>query len=373
VIRDRRNIVILLFFLLGGGLLAMNSASVAVAEYRYGGRAYFLIAQFLRIAVGLGLMIVFSQIDYHRYHRLSKVFLVLSILLLVVLVLPFTKSIAPVIKMVRRWIVWPFTFQPSEFARLALVVWCAATIQKKGTDIRDFRSGVLPIITVLSTVIFLIILEPDLSTAIICFSIVFVMLFLARAKVQHLLLVCGIFFTAFLIFGWFTGYVEERWNALFHTDQGLLEENWHYSQSLIALGSGGWIGRGIGKGMQKFFFLPEPHTDSVFSVIGEEFGFAGTILTLFVFFSIGYYGYRIMKRSTDLLGFLLVGGILSIIFIPMILSVFMSAGLLPGAGVSLPFVSYGGSSMVTLLAGFGILLNVANHSTSRSKRLRRKR
>ncbi len=373
MIRDRRNIVIALFFLIAGGLLTMNSASVAVADYRYGGKTYFLVAQVVRIALGIGLMIAFSQVDYHRYHRISKVLLILSILLLLILVLPFTTSIAPVIKKVRRWIIWPFTFQPSEFARLALVVWCAATIQKKGAEIQEFRSGILPIITVLSAVIFLIILEPDLSTAIICFSIVFVMLFLGQAKIQHLLLVCGIFFTAFMIFGWYTGYVEERWNALFHTDRGLLEENWHYSQSLIALGSGGWIGRGIGKGMQKFFFLPEPHTDSVFSVIGEEFGFAGTILTLLVFFSLGYYGYRIMTKCTDLLGFLLVGGILSIIFIPMILSVSMSAGLLPGAGVSLPFVSYGGSSMVTLLAGFGILLNVANHNTNRSRRLRRGR
>lgn len=369
---DRRNIVIVLFVLLGGGLLMMNSAGVGVAEYRYGGKTYFLVAQVIRIALGLGLMILFSQVDYHRYHKFSKVFLVASIILLLILVLPFTTSIAPVIKRVRRWIIWPVTFQPSEIARLALVVWCAATIQKKGAGIRDFRTGILPIITVLSAVIFLTILEPDLSTAIICFSVVFGMLFLGRAKVQHLLLVCAIFFVAFLIFGLYTGYVEDRWNAAFNTDSGLLEENWHYSQSLIALGSGGWTGRGIGKGMQKYFFLPEPHTDSVFSVIGEEIGFAGTILTLIIFFSLGYYGYRIMMKCTDLLGFLLVGGVLSIIFIPMILSISMSAGMLPGAGVSLPFVSYGGSSIVTLLAGFGILLNVANHRTGRGKRTRRR-
>jgi cell division protein FtsW len=371
--RNRHNLVSILLFLLAFGLLVLNSASLAVAEYQYGDSSYFLFSQSIRIILGLGLMVVISQIDYHRYHVIAKPFLLISIVLLLILVLPFTTPIAPIIRHVRRWIIYPFTFQPSELAKLALVLWCALTIQKKGPKIKEFKEGILPIFCVITLVMFLIVLEPDLSTAILCFSVVMVTLFLGGAKIRHLAAVCSIFCICFLIVAYFKGYAYDRILAILNPGQGLLEENYHYNQGMITLGSGGLVGRGIGNGMQKYFFLPEPHTDSIFSVIGEELGFVGTVGILSLFFLLGYYGYRIMMKCNDILGFILVGGILATIFIPVLLSVAINLGLLPGAGVGLPLISYGGSSMVTLLAGLGIVLNVAKHSETRRRKLERRR
>ncbi len=364
IIGDRisRDIVLVLLFLTAFGLLMLNSASMAVADYRYGEGSFFLQAQAVRVIFGLALMFGISRIDYHRYHRFAKPLLLITIVLLIVLVLPFTTAVAPVIKNVRRWIIYPVTFQPSELAKLALVIWCSATIINKGQRIRDFREGILPVVCVLSFVMFLIVLEPDLSTSVLCFSIVAVILFLGRARIHHILALVPIFLAAFLLIAYLKGYQFDRITALFDPDQGVLEENYHRHQSLIALGSGGWGGKGIGNGMQKYFFLPEPHTDYIFSVIGEELGFLLTTGLLVLYFLLGYCGYEVMSKCHDLFGFILVGGILAVIFVQMLFSVAINLGLLPSAGVGLPFISYGGSSTVTQFAGFGIILNVAKHN-----------
>ncbi len=361
--------VAILLFLIVFGLLVLNSASLAIAEYQYGNSSFFFHSQWVRIILGLGLMVCVSRIDYHLYHRFAKPLLLVSIVLLLILVLPFTTSIAPVIKNVRRWTIYPVTFQPSELVKLALILWCSSTILNKGPKIMDFKEGMLPILCVLALVTGLIVLEPDLSTAILCFSIVLVILFLGRAEAKHLVMFCAIFLLGFLVVAYFKGYMHERITALLNPEEGLLQENYHYNQSMIALGSGGWLGRGIGNGMQKYFFLPEPHTDSIYSVIGEELGIVWTSGILILFSMLGYYGYRIMMKCRDLFGFLLVGGVLTAILVQMLFSIAINLGLLPSAGVGLPFISYGGSSMVSHLAGFGIILNVANHNRSRMKRL----
>jgi len=366
-------VVFILLFLLVFGLLVLNSASLAVAEYRFGDSSFFFRSQVIWILLGLVMMVCVSQIDYHVYQRYAKSFMIVSIVLLAILVLPFTTSLAPVIKNVRRWIIYPVAFQPSELAKLALVLWCSSTILNKGPKIEDFKEGLLPILSVLAVVTGLIVLEPDLSTAIICFCIVLLILFLGRAKVKHIFLLCLIFGLGLLVIALLKGYVQERIVALLNPGQGLLHENYHYNQNMIALGSGGWLGRGIGNGMQKYFFLPEPHTDSIYSVVGEELGFVWTSGILLLFFMLGYYGYRIMMRCRDLFGFLLVGGVLATIFVQVIFSVAINLGLLPSAGVGLPLISYGGSSMVSLLAGFGIILNVANHNGPRLRRIRGRR
>ncbi len=370
--RDKRNILLVLFFLLAFGLVMLNSASEAVAELRYGDSSFFLRSQAFRIALGLILMMGVSRVDYHRYHRFAKPFLLVSIILLMILVLPFTTSIAPVTKRVRRWMIFPLTFQPSELVKIALVIWCASTILKKGSKIKDFKEGIMPISCISAVVMLLIAMEPDLSTAILCFSIVLVLLLLGRAKLQHILLLSLIFCGGFLVVAYVKGYQFDRITAILNSGTGRLDENYHYYQSMIALGSGGWFGRGIGNGLQKYFFLPEPHTDSIYSVIGEELGFVWTTGTLFLFLLIGFYGYRIMTRCNDLFGYLLVGGVLSLIFVPMLYSVTISVGMLPAAGVGLPFISFGGSSVVTLLASFGIIMNVAEHNTPALNRRRRR-
>jgi cell division protein FtsW len=369
--------ILVLFFLMAFGLLMLNSASMAVAHHRYGEGSFFLQAQAVRLMCGLVLMFGISKIDYHKYHRLAKPFLIFTIILLVILVLPFTTAVAPVIKNVRRWIIFPVTFQPSELVKLALVIWCATTIISKGQRIRDFRDGILPIVCILAFIMFLIVLEPDLSTSVLCFSIVAVILFLGRAKIHHILALIPIFCAAILLIAWIKGYQLDRIialiKALIDPSQGILEENYHRHQSLIALGSGGWIGKGIGNGMQKYFFLPEPHTDYIFSVMGEELGFLTTTGVIILFFLLGYCGYEVMTKCHDLFGFILVGGILTMIFIPMLFSVAINLGMLPAAGVGLPFISYGGSSLVTHLAGFGIILNVAEHNRTGVKGSRKRK
>jgi len=363
----RRNIILNLCFILAFGLLMLKSASVARAEFRHGDGAYFLQSQTIWIGLGLALMAIFSRVDYHRYQRHAKLLLLASILLLAILVLPFTKSIAPVINGVRRWIVYPFTFQPSEITRPALVIWCATTILNKGSRIQEFKVGILPIALVISFVLGLIAIEPALSSTILTLAIVMVVLFLSGARPKHLLymlLVIGAF--AYLGVSIKEGSMKDYWveriEDFWNPDQELLEGNYQSNQSQIGIGSGGWTGRGIGNSFQKHFFLPEPHTDFIFAVIGEELGFLLTVVFLCVFSLLGYWGYRVMVACRDLYGFLLVGGILAMIFVPLLINVAINLGMLPAAGVGLPLVSYGGSSIVTLLAGIGIILNVSGHS-----------
>jgi cell division protein FtsW len=369
----RRKFLLVLLFLIGFGLLALNSASVVLAEHRYGDGSFFLRAQVVRILIGIFLMFIVSRIDYHHYHRIAKPFLLGSLVLLLLLVLPFTKEIAPVIKGVRRWIVYPVTFQPSELARLALVLWCATTMVNKQGKIEDFKEGIFPVFTVLVLVTAIIAMEPDLSSAILCFTVVIVVLFLGKARLRHILAVGLIFGFGFLLAAVLTGYQLERILAIFSPDEGLLEENYHVHQSLISLGSGGWLGRGIGNGMQKYFFLPEPHTDSLFAAIGEEFGLLWSVGILLIYLFIGVLGYQMMMKCHDLLGFLLVGGIMASILIPVMMSIAINLGMIPAAGVGLPLISYGGSSMVTILAGIGIVLNVANQNRTKVQKLRGRR
>jgi cell division protein FtsW len=367
----RRNLVLIILFILAFGLLMLNSAGLPVAKYRYGDSLYFLRSQALRIVLGLLLMLVVSRIDYRRYRPVAKPLLLFSAVLLLIPLLPFTRSITPLMRHVRRWIVFPFTFQPSEVAKFALVLWGAVTILNKGSKIREFRDGVLPLFIVMTMIVVLVVLEPDLSTAILCFSISILLLFLGGARVHHIALCCVIFLLGSLWVIHLTGYQLERIMAMLNPSEGLLKGNYQRHQAMIALGSGGTFGRGIGNGLQKYFFLPESHTDSIFAVIGEELGLVGTVGVLLLFALLGFYGYKIMSMCPDPFGFLLVGGILSMVMIPVILSAAINVGLLPSAGVGLPFISYGGSSMVTLLGSIGVIINVARKGKGRGMMERR--
>jgi cell division protein FtsW len=322
--------------------------------------------------VGLLVMLAVSRIDYHRYHRLAKPVLLVSIFLLLLLVLPFTHSITPVVNRVRRWIVWPLTFQPSELARLALVLWGATTIVNKGEKIGDFREGILPFVSVLAGVAVLVALEPDLSTAVLLFAVAILLLFLGKARLRHILAVAGIFAAGFVLATVLRDYSIDRFLTIISSDADPLNRDYHLNQCRIALGSGGWFGRGIGNGLQKYFFLPEPHTDSLLAAIGEELGFLGTAGLLLLYLYFGFLGYRVMMRCHDLLGFLLVGGVFASILVPVILTTAINMGAVPSAGIGLPLISYGGSSMVTLLGGFGIVLNVVNQNRTGIRRMRRR-
>ena len=284
---------------------------------------------------------------------------------LLVLLLPFTYGIAPLINGARRWIViGNIRFQPSEFAKFAVVVWTAMIAVRKGIGIRDFKRGVLPFMVVLGPVAALILLEPDLSTAVLVCLIAGVVLFTAGTKIGHFFLIGSV---ATLVFWQQIASVQYR-ILRFLEFVGLLPDSsagadyarasWQTTQSLLGIGAGGVGGVGFGEGMQKLGYLPYAYSDFIFSTIGEEFGFIGVTLVLGCFAGILWMGSRIAKTIDDPFAMLVATGLTAIIGLTTILHVAVTLDLAPATGLPLPFISYGRSSLLVSMVAIGVLINI---------------
>ena len=319
----------------------------------------FAARQLSGAAVGGILLLIASRQDYYRWRQLAWPLLLGTVGLLLIPLLPFTREIAPSINGARRWIdLGPVNFQPSELARLAVVIWCAMLASKKGVQVREFRKGVVPFIVVLGIVSLLILLEPNLSMATLVALLGGLVLFTAGAKIGHFILLGGI--GVILVFHQIRDaqYRLARLLTFLNPGDATTEAGFQIHQSLVGIGSGGVFGTGFGMGQQKLGYLPYAYSDFLFSTIGEEWGFAGVCLVVFLFTLFCWLGFRIAKTAADPFGQYLALGLTATIGLTAFMHMAVSLGLMPTTGLTLPFMSYGRSSQVISLLGTGILINI---------------
>lgn len=348
------------------GLDMVYSASFVLAhnDPSYGYDAYFLVQQGERAAVGFVLLLLFQALDYHWLRRVSTgLLLATAILLAVVLATHLAHSAYGA----QRWLkVGPLPpIEPSEFTKLSLVVYYADWLSRRAATIRNFVSGTLPFGVITSIICALIILQPDLGTASVIATTSLCLYFVAGADLRHLAggLVAGAVALAFLVAG--AGYRSQRLTAFLDASSDPLGVGWNIIQAQIALGSGNLTGLGLGASRQKFYYLPNAHTDAIFAVIGEELGLIGTLVVLGLFCTFAVRGFRVALAAPDGFGMLLATGITIGIVVQALINIGVITATLPFTGIPLPFVSYGGSSLMMSMASVGILLNVSRQTRVR--------
>ena len=355
-----RNLKVLVWLLVGFGLLMVYSASSHLSQARFGSSTTYFTAQLTKAGVGLVLMTAVARLDYRWWRRTSKPLLWISIALLAVLAFPVSASLTPEINGARRWIALPgISFQPLVVARLGLVVWMAATIARRGKGIDEPIGDLVPLLIPAALMAGLLLLQPDFKGAALLCVVAGVMLFLGgcRWRVMAALGATGIPVAVALLA--IEPYRLRRIAAFVHPERDVQGISYQIHQSLISLGSGGWFGVGLGSSRQKLGFLPAAHNDFVFSIIGEELGLVGSLAILLAFVWFAVLGFRIARRAPDAFGFLLASGVTALIVIGALVNMGVATGTLPTTGLTLPFISYGGTALIVQLVGVGILLSVS--------------
>ena len=319
----------------------------------------YTITQLTGAVVGGIALLVVSRIDYRIWQRFAWPMLLVTIVFLVIPLLPFTHSIAPLWNGARRWVdLGPVNFQPSELARLVIVIWCAMLAAKKGEQVRQFKKGVLPFLVVIGFVSGLILLEPNLSMATLVGLLGMLVLFTAGAKIGHFLLLA---FAAVLLVANQIKDVEyriRRFTAFMDGGSATSDAGFQLGQSIIGFGSGRVLGLGFGEGQQKLGYVPYAYSDFLFSTIGEEWGFLGVCVVVLLFALFCWMGFRIARTASDPFGQYLAVGLTAAIGISAFLHMAVTMGLMPTTGLTLPFMSHGRSSLLISLVGTGILLNI---------------
>ncbi len=357
-----RPLLLAIFTLLGIGLLMIASAGVAYGKVRFGDEYFFFKQQCFGLVVGMISLFVVSRIDYHFFRKFVVPIFFLAVALLVMVFIP---GVGTTVYGAARWIeLGPLSFQPSEVMKLAIILYLAAWLSGKQQEKNnaDFFEGYVPFIAILSLVGFLIIKQPDTGTLGLIFCIALAIFFVSGARLSHIFItiIGGIGMLALLIR--LAPYRMERFLVFLNPGHDPLGSGYQLRQALMALGSGGWFGVGLGQGRQKFNYLPEPVTDSIFAVLGEEVGFIGAVVVVALFLFVAWRGFRIAQRAPDMFGRLVAVGIVSWIFIQAMINIMAISGIIPLTGIPLPFISYGGTSLAVLLTAIGILLNISKQA-----------
>lgn len=331
------------------GVLMIFEASSVIAQETFGDKFYLMKSQLLWSIFGIVIMIILSKVHYHFWKKISFFLFLISIFLLFLVLVP---GLGLKLLGGRRWLnFFGFVFQPAELAKISIIIYFSSFFEKK--------KGTLRFLFLIGVITILLMLEPDLGTTVIIVGGSLLVYFLSGANLLEifLFLIFGFFGGLFLIF--FSPYRLERLKVFLNPNLDPQGSSYHLRQVILALGSGGIWGRGLGQSRQKFLFLPEAATDSIFAVIAEEIGFTGTFFLLCFFLFFFFRGLKISQTAQDKFGHLLAGGITGFIFVQTFLNLGSMVSLLPLTGVPLPFISYGGSSLVVILAGVGILLNIS--------------
>ncbi len=342
--------------LVGIGIVMVYSASSAVALKKFGSEYHFLNRQALFAGLGIVVLVTASAIPYRFYRFLAYPLLGAALLLLcAVLAGPFGVSAGGS----ARWLRFgPLMFQPVEFARVALIVYLAYSLDKKQEGLRTFTIGFVPHIIVLGILSVLLMLQPDFGSVVIFASLAWLLMFVGGVPLRHLLSACLVLLPAGYFVMLNATYRLKRWISFMDPWQYPAGEGYQIIHSLMAFGTGGLWGAGIGKGYQKLFYLPEPHTDFIFAVIGEELGFWGVLSIVMLFGVLVWRGTHIACRCPDMFGMLLAAGITFALALSVSINTGVTLGLLPTKGLTLPFLSYGGTSLVFNMAAVGILMNI---------------
>lgn len=346
--------------LLGLGLVMVMSASSAMALSRFNDPFHYIKRQLIWATGGLIAMAVLSRTDYRILRKVARGGLAVAFLLLVVVLFAGVE-----ISGSRRWIdLGVLSLQPSEVAKFAVINFVAAFCAARRESIRRFGSGLVPPLAVAAAAFALVMLEPDFGTAGVLVVTVVVMLFAAGAQIYQLCLVGAAALPLMGLLVWIEPYRFQRILAFLDPWKDPSDTGWNVIQSLLALGSGGLFGLGLGESRQKFAYLPEQHTDFIFAILGEELGFVGTVVVVALFFVLGWRGYRTAMLAPDLFGSVLAVGLTTMIVLQAVINVGVVTGSLPITGITLPMISFGGSSLSVTLAGIGVLMNISRQSGS---------
>jgi cell division protein FtsW len=350
------------------GLVTVYSASSVKAQTEELADYFYVVQQAVGGVIGLVLLVLMARIDYRALRLVAWPLLLGLIVTLIVIVVPGTEAIAPARNGARRWLVLgPIALQPSEFAKLVLVIWTAALAVKKQDKLLSLSRGLMPFLVVWLVVVGLIFLEPSLSAALLTLLLSATVLFAGGARIGHFLLLAAVGLPLLWTQVDSVAYRMRRILAFLDPHADPTDLSYQITQALIAIGSGGPVGRGFGSGQQKFGFLPEPHNDFLFAMFGEEWGVAGALVLVVLFSSFALVGYRIARAAPDLFGSLLAIGCTNLIAVQAFLHMMVNVALIPTTGVTLPFMSYGRSSLMVCLMAVGILANIARHAERRAE------
>lgn len=341
------------------GLVMIYSASSATAYSEHHDTAYYMKRQFMWLAVGLGIAYAAYRMDYHKLKRAAPYILVGSIVTLLLVLIP---HVGIVVNGARRWIgASAVSFQPSEFAKLALIVYLAAMLANRGERITSLAKGLFPLCVPVAIMAVLILKEPDMGTASLLVMTAFAMFFTAGARLPHLFAIFVATVPPVVLAILASPYKRARIFAFVDPWRDAQNTGFHIVQSLLALGSGGLFGVGLGASRAKFFYLPEQYTDFIFSVLGEELGLFGALVVIVLFLGFAYRAVKIAIASPDRFGFFLVVGCAAEIVIQAFINIGVVTSSWPVTGVPLPFISFGGSSLIVNLVCVALILNVGRH------------
>ena len=355
-------ILLLAVFLTAVGVVMVYSSSAEMADtlkrYR-GDDLYFLKRQASYAAIGSLVMIVTMRIDYKKLRRFAVPGLMICLLLLIAVFIPGLGSKAGGAS---RWLNIGINLQPVELAKIALILYMAHSLTKKQDKVKNFKLGVLPYMIVVGGILVLLLLQPDLGSAMTLVAVAAAMLFVAGMRYQHIASLFAILLPPFILLIATSSYRMKRISAFFDPWQDPTDKGLQIIQSWIAIGSGGFFGKGLGEGRQKLFYLPEAHTDFILSVIGEEMGFIGFIVIVVCVYFLFRRGMHTAFTAPDDFGRYLAFGITFLLAFEAAFNMCVVLGLVPTKGLALPFISYGGSSLICTLGAIGILLNVSSQT-----------
>jgi cell division protein FtsW len=345
--------------LLAIGVVMVYSSSAVSANVNYNDGYYFLKRQLVWAALGIAAMFFTMSVDYHIWRRLATPIILVTLGLLVLVLVP---GLGKVVNGARRWLGFGSLYlQPSEIAKISMVLFCSESLARNQDKITSFVKGLLPQLLLLLVIFGLILKEPDLGTALAIGGTIFVLLFTAGAKVCHLASL-GLTGVAGVIIAIIVEpYRLRRLLAFSDPWADPLDSGYHIIQSLYAIGSGGLFGVGLGRSREKFLYLPEPHTDFIFAIIGEELGLIGTVTVIILFFLFAWRGLKVAIAAPDIYGSILAAGLTSMIVVQALMNIAVVTASMPVTGIPLPFLSFGGSALIFTLAGVGILLNISRH------------
>ena len=350
------SVIILILF----GIVMIYSASYVWAEYKFNNPYNYVINQGLFAFIGFFLMILLSKIDYNIYYKYANHLLIISFVLLILVLIP---GIGVVRNGSRSWFgIASFGVQPSELAKMSLIIWTSKYLSKSNKFIKDYKKGVIPVLVILMLFFGLIMLEPDFGSGMIIVVSIIAILFIAGVNMKFFIIlgILGIVGIALLII--IAPYRMDRITSFLNPWKDPLGTGFQIIQSLYAIGPGGLLGTGFLKSRQKHFYLPEPQTDFIFSIISEEFGIMGVIIVTGFFMFIMYRSIRVSLKVEDSFAKYLSFGLIFQLIVQTILNLSVVIGLVPVTGVTLPFLSYGGSSLLVSMISIGIILNISKYT-----------
>jgi cell division protein FtsW len=339
------------------GVVMVLSASSVSSLTDYGSPWYFFLRQLLWTLVGIVAFVIGARVDYRKLRKLVRPLLVLSAALLVVVLIP---GVGVHVSGSQRWIgAGTFRFQPSELAKFALLLFAADLASRRARDVADWRQVLKPVLLVLGAMCALVMVQPDLGSALVLCLVTAGVLVAAGVRPTHLAAAGALGIAAITALAFAEPYRRSRMLTFLHPFSDRTDQGYQIAQSLIAIGSGGWTGVGLGASRAKWNFLPNAHTDFIFAIIAEELGLLGGLLVLAMFGVFAVLGVRTAAHAADRFGALLAVGITVWVVGQAVINVGAVCGLLPITGIPLPFISFGGTALVTTMFGVGVLANVA--------------